>query len=105
MARLPETHPSVHEAFMAGKFVVQRGDKKSSLMALDQSQDHSFQFLKEDSGAQGLYGQQEPKELIELSKPELLRAINMSVNVPVSLPQPPTKVWSIQSHELLNRNP
>ena len=54
MARLPETHPSIHEAFMEGKFVVQRGDKKFSLMALDQSQEHSIQFLKEDSGAKGL---------------------------------------------------
>ena len=61
---------------MAGKFVVQRGDKKSSLMALDQSQEHSIQFLKEDSGAKGLYGQQESKEVIELSKPEVLRAID-----------------------------
>ena len=61
MARLPETHPSVHEAFIAGKFVVQLGDKKSSLMSLDQSQEHSTQFLKEDSGTKGLYGQQEYK--------------------------------------------
>ena len=61
---------------MAGKFVMQRGDKKSSLMALDQSQEHSIQFLKEDSGAKGLYGQQESKEVIELSKPEVLRAID-----------------------------
>ena len=61
---------------MAGKFVVQRGDKKSSLMALDQSQEHSIQFLKEDSGAKGLYGQQESKEVIELYKPEVLRAID-----------------------------
>ena len=52
-------HREVHEAFMAGKFVVQRGDKKSSVMALDQSQEHSIQFLKEDSGAKGLCGQQE----------------------------------------------
>ena len=61
---------------MAGKFVVQRGNKKSSLMALDQSQEHSNQFLKEDTGAKGLYGQQESKEVIELSKPEVLRAID-----------------------------
>ena len=60
---------------MAGKFVVQRGDKKSSLMALDQNQKHSIQFMKEDNGAKGLYGQQESKEVIELSKPEVLRAI------------------------------
>ena len=76
MARLPETHPSVHEALMAGKFVVQRGDKKSSLMTLDQSQEHSIQFLKEDTGAKGLYGQQESKEVIDLYKPEVLRAID-----------------------------
>ena len=54
---------------MEGKFVVQRGDKTFSLMALDQSQEHSIKFLKEDSGAKGLYGQQEEKEVIELSKP------------------------------------
>ena len=60
---------------MAGKFVVQRSDMKSSLMALDQSHEHSIQFLKEDSGAKGLYGQQEEKAVIELSKPEVLRAI------------------------------
>ena len=61
---------------MAGKFVVQRGDKKSSLTAPDQSQEHSIQFLKEDSGAKGLCGQQESKEVIELSKPEILRSID-----------------------------
>ena len=60
---------------MAGKFVVQRDDKKSSLMTLDQSQEHSIRFLKEDIGAKGLYGQQESKEVIELSKPEVQRVI------------------------------
>ena len=61
---------------MAGKLVVQRGNKKSSVMALDQSQEHSTQFLKEGSGAKGVYGQQESKEVIELCKPEVLRAID-----------------------------
>ena len=28
MAKLPEVHPSVHDAFMEGMCVVQRGDKK-----------------------------------------------------------------------------
>ena len=54
MSCLPETHSSVHKAFMEGKFVVQRSDKKFSLMALDQSQEYSIKFLKEDSGAKGL---------------------------------------------------
>jgi len=76
MGRLPQIHPTVHEAFMEGKFVVQRGDKKFSMMALDQSHEHSIKFLKEDSGAKGLYGQQEEKEVIELSKPEVLRVIS-----------------------------
>ena len=48
------------------------GDKKSSLMATDQNHEHSIQFLKEDSGAKGLYGQWESKEVIELSQPEVL---------------------------------
>ena len=69
MAKLPEIHPAVHDAFMEGKCVVQRGDKKFSLMALDQSQEHSIQYIKEDSGANGLYGQKEDKYIIELSKP------------------------------------
>ncbi len=43
---------------MEGKFVMQCGDKKFSLMALDQSQEHSIKFLKEDIGAKGFYGQQ-----------------------------------------------
>ena len=63
MANLPDTHPAVHEAFMKGKFVVQRGDKKIALMALDQSQEHSIKFLQEDSGSKGLYAKQEEKEI------------------------------------------
>ena len=41
-------------------------------MELDQSQQHSIKFLKEDSGAKGRYGQKEEKEMLELSKPEVL---------------------------------
>ncbi|KAL8620009.1 hypothetical protein ACOMHN_015291 [Nucella lapillus] len=76
MARLPDLHPSVHAEFMEGNFVVQRSEKKFSMMGLDQSQEHSIQFLKEDSGPNGLYGQEEEKEMIELSKPEVLRIVH-----------------------------
>ena len=41
----------------------------------------SIKFLKEDSGAKGLYGQQGQKEVIELSKPEVLRVISELENV------------------------
>ena len=46
-------------------------------MDLDQSQEHSIKFLKEDSGPKGLYGESktEEKMVIELSKPEILRII------------------------------
>ena len=47
MARLPLIHPSVHDAFLQGKFVVQCSNKKLSLMAIDQSQEHSIKFLNE----------------------------------------------------------
>ena len=55
MARLPDIHPSVHKAFMAGNFVMQRGDKKSSLMAFDQNQEHSIQFLPFDLSTQSMH--------------------------------------------------
>lgn len=67
-----------------GSFVVQRGNKNFSLMALDQTQKHCIKFLKEDSGAKGLYGQQEEKEVIELSKPEVLKVINEFENASLS---------------------
>ena len=73
MAQLPTSHSSGHQAFMEGNFVVQRSEKKFSMMALDQSQEHSIKFLKDDGGAKGLYGQQDEEGVIELSKPEVLR--------------------------------
>ena len=61
----PRGSPNSPCSFMGGKFVVQHGDKKASLMALDQSQEHSIQFFKKDSGSKG---QQKEKDIIELSK-------------------------------------
>ncbi len=46
MARLPQIHPTVHEGFIEGKFVVQRYDRKCSMIALGQSTEHSIKFLK-----------------------------------------------------------
>ena len=76
MVSMQDTHRSVHEAFMEEKCVRQRSSKKYAVMALDHSQEHSIKFLKKDSGAKGLYGQPEQTEVIELSKPEVLRVIN-----------------------------
>jgi hypothetical protein len=84
MTCLPDVHPSAHEAYVESKFVVQRSGK-FSLIALDQSQEHSIKFLKEDSGTKGLYGQQEEKEVIELSKPEVLRGMEEFENASLSV--------------------
>ena len=42
-------------------------------MGLDQSQEHSIQFLKQDTGSKGLYGDTSEKLTIELSKAGVLR--------------------------------
>ena len=78
MAQLPKNHPEIYKEYMNKHFVVQRSHKKFSLMGLDQSQEHSIKFLKEDSGPKGLYGSDktEEKMVIELSKAEVLRIID-----------------------------
>lgn len=76
MYRLPRLHPEIYANFMIGNFVVQRSNKKFSLMGLDQSQEQSIKFLKEDSGPKGLYGRRDEKMVIELSKCEVLRLID-----------------------------
>ena len=75
MTQLPNRHPDVYENFKKGKFVVQRSNKKFSLMGLDQSQEHSIQFLKQDCGPKGLYGETAEKLAIELSRADVLRLI------------------------------
>ena len=75
MAQLPTLYPDVHDNFMKGHFVVQRSDKKFSLMSLDQSQEHSIWMQKEDGGPKGLYNQVEEKMVIELSRTEVLRVV------------------------------
>ena len=76
MALLPEFHPEVHEAFMQGLFVVHQSCTKFSLMGLDQSQEHSVQLVKSEGGNRGVYYDQEEKEMLEISRPEVLRVIN-----------------------------
>ena len=76
MAQLPIRHPDVYENFKKGNFVVQRSRKKFSLMGLDQSQEHSIQFLKQDSGPKGLYGDTSEKLAIELSRADVLQLID-----------------------------
>ena len=75
MALVETRHPAVHQAFCQGLFSVQRGNAKFSLMAMDQNQEHCIQFLKDDGETKGLYGNPEEKEVVEISRAGILRAL------------------------------
>ena len=75
MLLLETQHPLVHKAFNNGLFVVQRSTTKFSLMAMDQNQEHCIKFTKHEGGPKGLYGQTEEQDVIEISRPGILRAI------------------------------
>ena len=79
MACLPELQPNVHAAFMKGLLVVQRSKTKFSLIWLDQSQKQNVKYIKADGGNRGLYAYQEEKELMEISRPEVLRALREEI--------------------------
>lgn len=53
--------------FHGGKVCHSTWGQKVSMMRLKQTHEHSIKFLKKDSEAKGLYGQQEMKEVLELS--------------------------------------
>jgi len=72
MARLPQIHPTVHEAFMDGKFVVQRGDKKFFMMALDQSHEVSERGQWSKGPLQSARAERSHRTL----QPEVLRVIS-----------------------------
>ncbi len=101
MPRLPQIHPTVHEAFMEGKFVVQCYDKKLSMMELDQNHKHSIKFLKEDSGAKGLHGHQQEKEVIKLYNQGHWGSL-VSLKV-FCINQTQSTGLNIQNHQLLNQ--
>ena len=66
----------VHQAFMSGLFGVQRSNKKFSVMSLDQSHEHSIKYVKEDGGSRGNYQDKFKKEMLEISRTEIIRAVH-----------------------------
>jgi len=68
---------------------------------LSKSYEHSIKFLKEDSKAKWRCGQREEKETIELSKPEVLKAMGEFENACLHLK--PRTVYSITNPQLLTR--
>lgn len=55
MVELQQNHPEVYREFINGNFVVQRSEKKFSMMAKDQSHEQSNNNLKSDGGPSGLF--------------------------------------------------
>ena len=75
MLLLESRHPLVFKAFNHGLFVIQRSNTNLSMMALDRNHEHCIKFLKEEGGPTGLYGDEEEKDVIEISRPGILRAV------------------------------
>ena len=63
-----------------GHICVQRGKTTFSLIGLEQSQNQNVKHIKEDGGNRGLYGYQEEKELMEISRPEVMRVLREEIS-------------------------
>ena len=75
MTLLPVTHPTVDKAFNKGLFSIQRGSSKFSLMSMDQNMEHYIRFVKSEGGSKGLYGNQEERDVVEISRPVILEGL------------------------------
>ena len=75
MALLHITHPTVNRAFNKGLFCIQRGSAKFSLMAMDQNMEHHIKFIKSEGGSKGLYGNQDERDVVEISRPVILEGL------------------------------
>jgi hypothetical protein len=96
----------VYEASVEGKFVVQCSGKKFSLMALVESQEHSIEFLKEESGIKAFKGvvSMDNKRKRLLNSPKLrLWGSWRNLTMPNSLYQKSMSASNIQNPLLLNR--
>ena len=54
MISLKEKHPTVLQQFLKGHFVVQKSNRRFSMMALDQNHEQQNQIIKAEGGAVGL---------------------------------------------------
>ena len=66
----PRSAHSIHP----GTVCSSKKKEKNCHNALDQSQEHSVKYLKDGGGTKGL--QQDEKEVIEITKPEVLRYLD-----------------------------
>ena len=47
---------------------------------MDQNQEHVIKLLKSEGGSKGLYGNPEEKDMVEISRPIILEALNYFEN-------------------------
>ena len=77
LVELPTKHPGIYEEFMKGNFVVQRSHHKFSLMAKDQSHEHSNRKLQAGAGGlSDMYDDTDAITLYMLAGPESVRLID-----------------------------
>lgn len=82
MVQLPEKHPEVYTEFMNGNFVVQRSHHKFSLMAKDQSHEHSNKALQQSGGGLAdMYDEADSIALYMLAAPDTARIVQEFENV------------------------
>ena len=75
MVMLPITHPTIDRVFKKGLFCIQGGSTEFSLMAMDQNIEHFIKFIKSAGGLRGLYGNQEERDIVEISRPVILNGL------------------------------
>ena len=77
LVMLPTVHPGIYDEFMKGDFVVQRSNHKFSLMAKDQSREHSNRQLQAGGGGlSDIYDDTDSIALYMLAGPDSVRLIN-----------------------------
>ncbi len=82
MVELPVKHPGVYEEFKKGNFVVQRSHHKFSLMAKDQSHEHSNRKLQAGAGGlSDMYDDEDAIALNMLAGPDSVRLIDQFESV------------------------
>ena len=76
MVLLPTRHPAVYQEFLKGNFVVQRSTHRFSLMAKDQSHEHSNKELQQfGGGLSDLYDHADSIALYMLAAPDTSRMV------------------------------
>ena len=75
MVQLSEKHPTIHDVFLKGNFVVQKSPHKFSLIAKDHAHEQSNKILQSHRGVVGLYENPEALALFMLAGPDCTKIV------------------------------